>query len=329
MTDFEEVPVEVPIGDGLVVRGVLSRPITAGYYVAPGVVFQSPPGPIDADHHVSGELRVDYGKLEIPIHAHLAEDLASAGVVVLRYDTRICFSEENERCRASQSDYPGDPMAALADDFADDTAAAARWLAARPEVRDRDITAIGQSFGGVYVPAITLREEAISGGVLLGTPAMSFIDSLALPYERWADELEAANPDDTLIATLRGQAMLLRQTLGEIEAGTYTGETFSDRPLVFWENQIHWHERIQDNFLEAAAAEPFLILQGQLDYDVLEDSINLYGSWTAEAGLEDVRVQLMPDHGHWLIRLQSTGAAESRLSSEVAAEILDWLQPAE
>lgn len=324
VTGFEEIPVEIASGE-LTLRGILTRPVTAGHYVAPGVVFQNAPGPVDADHHVSGELRRSF-EGEVPIHAQLAEDLARAGVAVLRHDTRTCFAEDDPRCLASRASYPGDPMAALGDAFADDTAAAASWLAARPEVRDRDVTVVGQGYGGVYVPALALREQVVSGGVLLGSPAMSFVDTLAIPYERWADDLEEEDPENPRIQELRAQAAELRRVMGEIESGTYPSKSFADRPVGFWQNQIEWHRRLQDEFLSAAAAEPLLVLAGDLDDDVPLAHADLYGTWAAEA---DVPAPvILRDHGHWLVQV-AEGSPESRISPEVSQHILDWLAPAE
>src|SRR4029077_2137917 len=93
----------------------------------------------------------------IPIFGQLADALADAGFIVLRYDKR----------GVGQSG--GRPEAAVLSDYADDARAAIKFLADRKDVDPARIAMLGHSEGGSVAMIAASKEKRISALVLVAT----------------------------------------------------------------------------------------------------------------------------------------------------------------
>ena len=118
--------VRIP-GNGFVLVGTLSKPAEPGATRLPAVVLVGGSGPTDRDEIVFG----------IPIFGQLADALADAGFIVLRYDKR----------GVGQSG--GRDEAATLADYADDVRAAVKFLSQRKDVDPKRIAVVGHGEGGI------------------------------------------------------------------------------------------------------------------------------------------------------------------------------------
>jgi hypothetical protein len=314
---------------GHTLHGTLTLPVTAGTYRAPAAVLIHGSGPNDRDEHLPGSLGVPF-PAPVAAFASLARQLTEAGIIVLRYDKRSCFAENNEHCTASVADYPGDVDAVTPTDFAEDARAAVQMVAERPEVREDDVLVMGHSQGGTFTPRLVHEEPAVSGGVGLASASLSLVDTLAGQLEFLADYLEAQNPtlfaDD--IAALRAEAESYRDAVAQIEDGTYPEPTFLYAPVAFWEDYIAWHDAHESDFLQND--KPLLLLSGDADFNIWPEHLETYEAWAAANEKTNVETWLAPGVTHALVPIVSgtpplTHQIDPEVSPELVAQIRNWL----
>jgi uncharacterized protein len=134
-----DVPVAIPATDGVTLSGTLSLPAGPGPY--PAALIVNGFGPNNRDGV--------FGFGEGSPYEAWARGLVRRDVAVLRYDKR------------GVGRTPGDPLSWLdARPLARDAAAAARALAARPEVDRRRVAMVGHSQGGALTFAVARRTPA-------------------------------------------------------------------------------------------------------------------------------------------------------------------------
>lgn len=175
--------VSIP-ANGFSLAATVSKPLSAAEpapAVAPGrkpapvrlpaVVLVSGSGPTDRDEFVAG----------IPIFAQLANALADAGYLVVRYDER----------GAGQSG--GRQESATIDEFAVDTRAVVAYLAKRKDVDPKRISVVGYGEGGWIALLVAARDEKIAAIALLATPSTPGTE-LVLEQQRIMFEGSSASP---------------------------------------------------------------------------------------------------------------------------------------
>jgi pimeloyl-ACP methyl ester carboxylesterase len=137
----------------------------------PAVVLVSGSGPTDRDEIVAG----------IPIFAQLANALADAGYVVVRYDERGVGKSG------------GRQESATLEDFAADARAVVTYLGKRNDVDPRRIALVGYGEGGWLAMLVAAQEQRVSTVVLLATPALQGTE-LVLEQQRQFFEKSGTNP---------------------------------------------------------------------------------------------------------------------------------------
>ncbi|MEM0961927.1 MAG: alpha/beta fold hydrolase [Bacteroidota bacterium] len=152
---IREEPVTFDSVDGVALAGTVSIPDGDGPF--PGVVLVSGSGLQDRDGGPDSPLLPAGYRM----YRDLAHGLTERGIVVLRYDER----------GAGESTAGPNPEAVTTLDYADDAKAAARTLAARPDVRWVGI--VGHSEGGTVAPLAATAEAAVDGVVMVGASGVS------------------------------------------------------------------------------------------------------------------------------------------------------------
>ncbi len=146
--------------NGFSLAGTISRPIAQAEPPAspgrkaapvrlPAVVLVSGSGPTDRDEFVAG----------IPIFAQLANALADAGSLVVRYDER----------GAGQSG--GRQESATIEEFATDARAVVAYLMKRRDVDPKRISLVGYGEGGWIALVVAAREPKLAAIGLIATPS--------------------------------------------------------------------------------------------------------------------------------------------------------------
>jgi len=135
--------------NGFSLAGTLSKPKDASGRL-PAVILVSGSGSTDRDENVFG----------IPIFGQIADTLADAGFLVLRYDKR----------GVGQSG--GRTEAARLEQFAEDARAAVRTMSDRKDVDRKRLAVIGHSEGG-WVALMTARDDRVAAIGLVSTVGVS------------------------------------------------------------------------------------------------------------------------------------------------------------
>ena len=137
----------------------------------PAVVLVSGSGPTDRDEFVAG----------IPIFAQLANALADAGYLVVRYDER----------GAGQSG--GRQESATIEEFAVDARAVVAYLMKRRDVDPKRISLVGYGEGGWIALVVAAREQKIAAIGLIATPSTTGTE-LVLEQQRLMFEGNSTSP---------------------------------------------------------------------------------------------------------------------------------------
>src|SRR3954447_13864361 len=152
--------------NGFSLAGTLSKPTqsVAGARL-PAVVLVGGSGPTDRDSLVVG----------IPIFGQIADALANAGYIVVRYDKRGIGQSGGRAEAASLADY------------ADDARAVMKLLSDRKDVDPKRIAVVGHSEGGLVALMAAAKDKKIAAVGLISTPGMPGADVVLAQQKRLLD----------------------------------------------------------------------------------------------------------------------------------------------
>ena len=257
--------------------------------------------------HGSGPNDMDETLWETKVFRDLAWGLSSDGVVVLRYD---------KRPRARPDLFEGDFT--IMDEVVDDAVEGLRMLMSMDEVDADRVFVLGHSLGGMMVPRIASIEGRVAGLILMAGDAGHLEDAFLEQIEYLVnldgviDENEAALLEET------------RETVTKIkELDIAEGEMVLGAGRAYWEDLNAY-----DQLSTAAELErPFLVLQGERDYQVTMDDLE---AWREVLAGKDATFLSYPKLNHMMIAGEGTSTPQEytlpgNLSREVVEDILDWI----
>ncbi len=290
--------------NGFSLAATLSRPATAPAPRLPAVILVGSSGPTDRDGLVAG----------IPILGQIADALANAGYIVVRYDKRG-IGQSGGRAEA----------ATLAD-YADDVRAAVKVLADRKDVDPKRIAVVGHSEGGLVALIAAAKDKRIASVGLLATPGTTYaevalaqqkraLDRLTLtPEERQAKVDEQKKIHEAVI-TGKGLELLPPNVRRSVDNGEYQSLLVTD-PAKLMTN----------------VRQPVLIVQGALDTQVEPANADvLEGLAKKRKNTPPVDVVKVPGVNHLLVPATTGEPAEyaslsdKHVSEAVTQAIVTWL----
>lgn len=304
-------PVRVP-SNGFVLAGTLSKPAQATPTPAssvavrlPAVVLVGSSGPTDRDGLASG----------IPVLGQIADRLADAGFVVLRYDKR----------GIGQSG--GRPESAGLADYAEDVRAAVKALADRKDVDRRRIVVAGYSEGGAVGLIAASRDKRIAAVALLaatGVPGTDLIleqqrhalDRLKLTGDERQAKIDLQKRIDEAVLTGRGWELIPPEIRRSVDNPEFQSILSYDPAKIMPD-----------------VRQPLLIIQGELDTQVEPSNADRLEALARKrkhpAAVEVARV---PGVNHLLVPA-ATGEAEEyaalsdkHVSMAVSEALVAWLK---
>lgn len=168
---IEEADVTFPSGT-IKLAGTVTRP--RGAKSSPAVLLLSDTGPQDRQGNLvkgrGGAEEFAWPGADASLQRSIAQALAGAGMLVLRYDDRGCGASEGDFGKARFSD------------LVEDAAAAVAYLRTRPDAGPLGL--IGHGEGGLAACLLAAKDGAIKSVVLLAPPAAPLDEILLLRAER-------------------------------------------------------------------------------------------------------------------------------------------------
>ena len=324
----EEVTVEsVP---GVRLAGTLTLPAGEGPH--PAVLLVSGSGAQDRD-----ETLLSHKPFLV-----LADHLTRNGIAVLRLDDRGVGRST------------GSFTAATSEDFAQDAAAAVRWLRARPEVADDRVGIVGHSEGGLIAPMVASRTSDVAFVVLLAGPGIPSSELMVMQgalISRAGGDTEAeirrtSALQREMFAAIRETAdsTALHARMREIAARFQASLTpeeraqpgFSDATMTAAINALvspwyRWFIRYDPAPALRATRVPVLALNGALDLQVpADENLAAIGRTLRAWGNRDVTVEKLPGLNH-LFQTATTGSPreyaeiEETMSPAVLRRVTAWI----
>ena len=216
-------------------------PGKAPAYMLPAIILVAGSGPVDRDESVAG----------IAIFAQLANSLADAGFVVVRYDKR----------GVGQSG--GRQESATIQDYADDVRAIVEFLRRRKDVDPRRVAIVGHSEGGlVTLQAAANAKSKVTAIALLATPGTTGGELVLEQQDYLLDH--AKLPDGEKLSRIDLQQ--------KIQAAVISGTGWEGIPPVYRKQaETPWFR----SFLTfdprktiSRVEQPILVVQGERDRQV-------------------------------------------------------------
>jgi hypothetical protein len=228
---------------GFTLAATVSRPVTAAAGAAfrwPAVILVPGSGPVDRDETVAG----------VAIFAQLANAIADAGFLVIRFDKR----------GVGQSG--GRDETAIIVDYSDDVRSVVRYLEKRKDVDPKRIALVGYGEGGLVSMLAASEEKKIAALALVGTPGTPGADLVLEQQRHLLDAMKL--PDDE-----KQRRMDLQK---KIHAAVISGKGWDAIPPAYKRQADTAWFRSFLTFAPAGTmrkvAQPTLIVQGDRDQQV-------------------------------------------------------------
>ncbi|HZT75150.1 MAG TPA: alpha/beta fold hydrolase [Vicinamibacterales bacterium] len=296
---------QVKFGDnGVTLAGTVSKPKQAAAGKLPAVVLVSGSGPHDRDSVVFG----------IPIMGQMADALADAGYLVLRYDKR------------GNGQSGGRPDTAALADYAEDLRAAVHYLADRKDVDPKRIAVVGHSEGGAVALMAAEKDKRIAAVALLAANGVSgselvlaqqrhLLDRLSLTPEQKQERIDLQKKINDAAVTGKGIEQLPANVRGQVTSPEFQSLLANDPEKIV-----------------PKVKQPILIVQGELDTQVDPSNADrleqLAKSRKKESTSDEVK---LPGVNHLLVPAKTGEVDEyatlqnAHVSPAVTEAIVSWL----
>ncbi len=241
----------------------------------PGVVLVHGSGPHSRKAPLAGQLNMQFG-FTIQVFEELALGLQRAGIAVLVYDKRSCFSQNG----CGDNGYPAPRSTITVGDFIGDAANAVKFLAAREGVDSSRVFVAGHSQGGQLIPEILSLLQDPAGGIIVAGNIGSVDELLRLQSDLTRKMLAETGMGREQIETTVTAIDEMANTVASVRTGSHDGSPISGASPEFWLSWIRAAEAIRSR-VESLDA-PLLVLGGGYDWNVPPSELDrwreLFGS---------------------------------------------------
>ena len=288
---------EVTVGsDEWKLPGTSSVPKGKGPF--PAIVLVHGSGPNDRDETVAGA----------KVFRDLAEGLAARGVAVLRYD---------KRTKVYPAQCAADPNFTMNQETVEDAVRAAALLRTEPEIDPARVLVLGHSQGGYMAPRIARRDPKLAGVIVLAGNVRP-LEDLILEQSLYIASLGGDTTPDVQKQLDQIKSEVAR--IKKLEPGQANLAPIFQMPVHYLLDLKGYNPAAE----AAKLATPFLILQGERDYQVTMTDLSL---WKAALGArKDVTFRTYPKLNHLFIAGEGKSTpAEYQAPGHVALEVIEDL----
>ena len=275
---------------GLLLEGDITIPQADNADAFPAVLLLADRGAQDRHGHVRQQHELEFGKI-VPIFDDLRDHLVAAGFVVLRYDTRFCFSGNG-----CDNDYPAPFNDTVYDDLVGDAEAAAAYLAGHANVLANDITVLGNG-DGAQIGAVL--DTPLRDLVMFGASYEPVDDDAAARLETSRGLLEQKGLSASEIDSQTAPQQQLVADLKDLRQGTLKGARIQAYSVTYWRQWL----ALGDEAKQRLPTAPYGVLQlhGTYDLSVTFEVANAFAK--AMAAHHDHSYKLFPQLTHPLVRV--------------------------
>jgi dienelactone hydrolase len=273
--------VEVTIGKApFVLGGTLTLPKGSGLF--PAVVLVHGSGPNDRDETLGANKPFK----------DLAEGLASAGVVVIRYEKRTL---------TYGAKYAGKEIT-FDEEIIDDARAAIDVLKTRPEVDTKKIYVVGHSLGALFAPAVAKKGKGVAGLALLAPSSRK-------PWDIIPQQMK-------YLGVAQAQLAEVEKSFAAVKSGTAKGSVLN-APVSYWKA---W-AAFDGPAVAKSLGIPVLVLHGSRDYQVID--VDFAGWKKGLTGAKSAELVELPGLNHLFIAGEGPPSPkEYEVPSHVAPEVI-------
>ncbi|HEY7291326.1 MAG TPA: alpha/beta fold hydrolase [Vicinamibacterales bacterium] len=293
--------------NGFVLAGTLSRPTEAPPAGGrlPAVVLVGGSGPTDRDETIAG----------IPILGQIADAIAGAGFMVVRYDKRGIGQSGGRSESAGLADY------------SEDVRAAVKFLSDRKDVDPKRIAVIGHSEGGAVAMIAASKDKRIAAVGLLATNGVSGAELVLAQQTHALDRLQLS-PEER-------QAKIDLQK--RIHEAVLTGKGWDQVPPELRKpvDTPEFQSILSNDPAKVMpdVRQPILIVQGELDKTVDPSNADRLDALAKKRKNQPpVEVAKIPGVNHLLVPAKTGETDEygslpdKHVSTAVTQALVEWLK---
>ena len=292
--------------NGVTLAGTISKPATPPAGRLPAIVLASGSGAPDRDGVAFG----------IPITGQMADALADAGFLVLRYDKR----------GSGQSG--GRPGTAALTDYAEDLRAAVHYLADRKDVEPKRIAVVGHSEGGAVAlmaadrdrriaAVVVVAANGITGSELVLAQQRHLLDRMPLTPEQRQERIDLQKKINDAVVSGKGIDQLPANVRSQVDNPEFQSLLANDPAKIV-----------------PKVKQPMLIVQGELDTQVEPANADRLAqlAQTRKGKESTTAVVKVPGVNHLLVPAKTgevdeyASLRDAHVSPLVTEPIVSWLK---
>lgn len=280
----------------------LTLPSKKGAY--PVVILVHGSGPNDRDETIGPNK---------PFH-DLAWGLAKNGIAVLRYDkrTKVYGASAFKKEVTVQAEVIDDVLSAIS------------LVKTIPEINKEQIFILGHSLGGMLIPRIASQSQDAKGFIVMAGPCRP-LEDLILEQCDYLFKLDGnlSDKERENLDLVKKQVEKVKSP--ELSLATPVIELPNNTPASYWLDLRDYNPAI----LAKEIMKPFLILQGERDYQVTIADFKIWKDTLS--GRKDVEFKLYPGLNHLFIKGQGKPNPEEyyipgHIDKAVINDISSWIK---
>ncbi|MDP8233148.1 MAG: DUF3887 domain-containing protein [Candidatus Zophobacter franzmannii] len=281
----------------MMINGKLTTPI--GYENYPLVLMLTGSGPNDMDETIA----------QRKPFRDLAIGLANKGIATLRWNKRtLDYPQIGNRIDFSPRD-----------EYIIELNAALRWM--KDNNMNNSNFVLGHSMGAFMLPQIAQENDKIKGFIMLAGNARPLEDLVAAQYEYIFGLHPMTSQIEAELAKIKKQSAEIKELTAETEV---TEPLLLGIPKAYW----LWMNYYKQTEVLGKTDSPFMILQGEKDYQVTMEDFSIWES-VAE-GRPNIVTKSYPILDHLFMPCSGDSTPDSYLnpsfvSKKVIEDIAEWI----
>lgn len=307
--ETDSYPVEVNLPEGAIEKNLtvgqngatLTLPGTSKDY--PVVILVHASGPNDRDETV----------YNTKIFRDIAYGLAEQGIATLRYD-KITYTDEMLATSKTLT---------LDQEVTDDVLRAIDLMKNAEHIDSNNIFLFGHSLGGMLMPYLSEKSDAVKGYIMAGAPATTFAENIFNQYAYMA-QMDETMSEDSKVSAMQ-QVAYFANAVSELDFDKESEEIgFGGFNNLFW-CALNNYDHIET---AQKMTKPLFIIQGERDFQTTMNDFKLWQD--ALKDHDNVTLKSYPALNHLLVEGKNQSTPDeyylhSQVSPNLIKDIGKWI----